>query len=127
MKRQQENIVKMFWLDNAYKFKKSGKAILKRLDSEIEIEAPEEVKFKDNLPKDYDIYCLHLSDTSEKAIKKLREINPHAFVHIMSRASNDAPPQRIRDLADYCSMVIGDYERLRICEEAKKIRERRQT
>lgn len=68
-----------------------------------------------HLPKDYDSYILHLSNTTEESIRKLRKEQP--WCKIFGMTGGD----RIENLLDRTFYILDDIEVKYILEETKKI------
>lgn len=89
----------------------AAEALGKRVGKDIEIRISEE-RMMVNLPRDYDLYLLHLSNTTEQAILDLREDQPWSRIDGVTGATD--LPEQLRSAVDRIHYIIlsREYEEM---------------
>ena len=95
-----------FLEEDLHELKKRKKVYLETLQTKSE-----------KIPKDFDVYIIHLSQTSEEAIENLRKNNEHAWIYVMSGGFSHLP-ERIKKTVNKVGWSFGPWE-----EKLKEIKE----
>ena len=65
-----------------------------------------------HLPEGYDVYILHLSDTSEEAITELRKDQPWSWIYGISGAVTSEPEKITESLEDNLDKIYDEEDML---------------